>query len=227
MGELTFESRLSWMGGGESRGRIEAGGEALSFSVPTSMGGVGVGTNPEELLVSAVGACYTATLASLLAGGRLPATALEVRATATVADYPGPSARVSAVTVHPTFVGPQSGREAEYEQAARKARERCFIGRHLASTVEYAVGDIGFADAEAGFEAVDVLDVRALPPPRRHELIFTRLEELGEGAVITLVNDHDPKPLHYQLQATQPGRFSWEYLEQGPEAWRVRIGRLA
>jgi len=42
-----------------------------------------------------------------------------------------------------------------------------------------------------------------------------------------LVNDHDPKPLYYQLAAEHPDRFSWDYLEAGPEAWRVRIGRPA
>ena len=225
MGELTFESRLTWTGGGQSRGRIEAGGEAVTFSVPASMGGLGVGTNPEELLVSAVASCFTATLASLLAGVRLPYVSLEVRARGTVSDHPGPGARVSAITVEPTFVGAETGREVDYENAARKARERCFIGRHLAPEVSYAVGEVGFAEAAAG--APDVLDVRPLPPARRHELIFGRLEELGTGAALTLVNDHDPKPLRYQLDATRPGRFSWDYLEEGPEAWRVRIARIA
>jgi uncharacterized protein (DUF2249 family) len=42
-----------------------------------------------------------------------------------------------------------------------------------------------------------------------------------------LVNDHDPKPLYYQLAAEQPGTFSWDYVEQGPYVWRVRIGRTA
>ena len=40
-----------------------------------------------------------------------------------------------------------------------------------------------------------------------------------------LVNDHDPKPLYYQLEADYSGQFSWDYLEAGPEVWRVRIGR--
>jgi uncharacterized protein (DUF2249 family) len=72
-----------------------------------------------------------------------------------------------------------------------------------------------------------VLDVRTLPAPRRHELIFRALDELAGGAAITLVNDHDPKPLRYQLEATRPGNFSWDYVERGPEAWRVRIARIA
>jgi len=40
-----------------------------------------------------------------------------------------------------------------------------------------------------------------------------------------LVNDHDPKPLFYQFQAEHTGQFTWEYLEQGPAVWQVRLGR--
>jgi uncharacterized protein (DUF2249 family) len=72
-----------------------------------------------------------------------------------------------------------------------------------------------------------VLDVRTEPPIRRHELIFTSFDNLGVGDAIELVNDHDPKPLYYQLEAEQTGKFTWEYLEEGPEAWRVKIGRTA
>ncbi len=70
-----------------------------------------------------------------------------------------------------------------------------------------------------------VLDVREIPPARRHALIFETFEALTEGAGFELVNDHDPKPLYYQLAAERPGTFTWDYQEQGPEVWRVRIGR--
>lgn len=69
------------------------------------------------------------------------------------------------------------------------------------------------------------LDVRTLAPARRHAVIFATFETLGSGQAFVLVNDHDPKPLYYQFQAEQPGKFTWTYLEQGPEVWRVRIGR--
>ena len=72
-----------------------------------------------------------------------------------------------------------------------------------------------------------VLDVRTEIPKRRHELIFETFEQTPVGTGYVLVNDHDPKPLYYQLQAEHVGEFSWEYLEQGPEVWRVRIGRVA
>ncbi|HEU4677024.1 MAG TPA: DUF2249 domain-containing protein [Motilibacteraceae bacterium] len=72
-----------------------------------------------------------------------------------------------------------------------------------------------------------VLDVREEIPARRHELIFGTYAQLGAGEDFVLVNDHDPKPLYYQLAAEHPGEFSWEYLEEGPQTWRVRIGRPA
>ena len=225
MSELSFQSRLSWSGGRLSQGRVDAGGEAFTFSVPASMGGLGTGTNPEELLLSAVGSCYTATLAAILEASRLPVEQFEVRVEGTVSDYPGPRARVSRIAVSPTFAGIEPGREPDYEVSARKARERCFIGRHLGPQTVYEVDEVDFA--EVAIPAGDVLDVRALAPPRRHQLIFGRLDELARGAAVTLVNDHDPKPLHYQLEATQPGRYSWDYLEEGPESWRVRIARIA
>jgi uncharacterized protein (DUF2249 family) len=76
--------------------------------------------------------------------------------------------------------------------------------------------------AEAG---EGTLDVRSLPPARRHPLILDTFESLRPGQAFTLVNDHDPNSLYYQFQAEQPGKFTWTYLEQGPEVWRVRIGR--
>ncbi len=71
------------------------------------------------------------------------------------------------------------------------------------------------------------LDVRAVPPARRHTLIFETFEALKPGEAFTLVNDHDPKPLYYQFQAERAGTFRWEYAEQGPEVWRVLIGKTA
>lgn len=70
-----------------------------------------------------------------------------------------------------------------------------------------------------------VLDVRPLPPPRRHPLIFETFERLQPGQALVLINDHDPRPLFYQFSVERPGQFTWEYLEQGPEVWRVRIGK--
>jgi len=71
------------------------------------------------------------------------------------------------------------------------------------------------------------LDVRYVAPVDRHPLIFKTFAGLKPGEAFVLVNDHDPKPLYYQFEAEQPNQFSWNYLEQGPQVWRVQIGRLA
>ena len=72
-----------------------------------------------------------------------------------------------------------------------------------------------------------ILDVRTLAPKDRHSLIFKTYEGLQPGQFFELVNDHDPKPLYYQFQFEQTGKFTWDYLEQGPDVWRVRIGRTS
>ena len=70
------------------------------------------------------------------------------------------------------------------------------------------------------------LDVRDLLPRLRHERIFATFHNLKPGEAFVRVYDPDPKPLYDQFQAEHSGQFSWDSLEEGPEVWRVRIGRL-
>jgi uncharacterized protein (DUF2249 family) len=58
-------------------------------------------------------------------------------------------------------------------------------------------------------------------------MIFEHLDALEPGDALVIVNDHDPKPLHYQLDAERPGLFSWTHRDSGPEVWIVEIGRLS
>jgi uncharacterized protein (DUF2249 family) len=71
----------------------------------------------------------------------------------------------------------------------------------------------------------NILDVRQIPPPQRHPQIFRAFEDLEPGESFILLNDHDPKPLYYQFKYEKEGMFTWDYLEEGPVEWRVRIGR--
>ncbi len=69
------------------------------------------------------------------------------------------------------------------------------------------------------------VDVRTIAPRDRHPLIFSTFDALPSGEALELVNDHDPKPLHYQFMHEQVDKFEWTYLEQGPDVWRVAIGK--
>lgn len=71
----------------------------------------------------------------------------------------------------------------------------------------------------------NILDVTVLEPRQKHPTIFARFDELEEGENLVIHNDHDPKPLYYQLLGERGNIFTWEYLEEGPLTWRVRIGK--
>lgn len=80
------------------------------------------------------------------------------------------------------------------------------------------------AEQQAGDEVVTI-DVREIAPRERHPLIFQTFDDLETGSAMRLVNDHDPRPLYYQLMAERQGQAGWEYLEDGPEVWQVRISK--
>lgn len=68
------------------------------------------------------------------------------------------------------------------------------------------------------------LDVREVPHALRHATVFGALDAVPAGTAMVLVAPHDPLPLLAQIEQRSPGVFSVEYLERGPEAWRLRIG---
>ncbi len=140
--DLTFHVRADWNGvGKEGEGKMQAGGQDIAYSAPASMGGKGVGTNPEELLLSGVTACYSGTLMRILSRQGLPGSAVTIDTEGLITDYPG-HAVFSGITVNPTIVGGDPSRLQDYEAAAESAREQCFIGRVVRDYLRYAVGKV-------------------------------------------------------------------------------------
>lgn len=68
-----------------------------------------------------------------------------------------------------------------------------------------------------------VMDVRPIPCSIKHGLILKTWFNLPVGEHFILLNDHDPVPLRYQFEAEFPGAFTWDYVERGPEDFRVKI----
>jgi uncharacterized protein (DUF2249 family) len=72
------------------------------------------------------------------------------------------------------------------------------------------------------------LDVRAIQPKHRFDRIMGAYEALRPGDSLELTVDHDPKCMYYTLRATRgEDSFGFEYLEDGPFVWRVRVDRKA
>lgn len=68
-----------------------------------------------------------------------------------------------------------------------------------------------------------VLNVTLIEPRLKHPTIFEHFDALNEGEGFVILNDHDPKPVYYQLLGERGDIFIWEYLEQGPQWWKVSI----
>jgi len=74
---------------------------------------------------------------------------------------------------------------------------------------------------------MSVVDVRTIAPRERHPLIFQTFDGLDAGEAFLLLNDHEPKPLYYQFLHERENQFTWDYLEAGPDVWKVQIGKRA
>lgn len=75
----------------------------------------------------------------------------------------------------------------------------------------------------AAGETVLILNVTEIAPPLKHATIFRHFDALASGAAFSIVNDHDPKPLYYELLEKRGNIFSWTYRQEGPEYWEVEI----
>lgn len=64
------------------------------------------------------------------------------------------------------------------------------------------------------------------PPKIRHQAIFEAFDKLQSGSAMLLVNDHEPRPLYYQFHAERTGEFEWEYIDKGPDCYKVKITKV-
>ncbi len=95
-------------------------------------------------------------------------------------------------------------------------------GAYVIHITKKADNDVDTTD----ISVVNKFDVRPHAPARRHEMVFEAFDELEPGEAFVFINDHDPKPLYYQMEAENDVPFKWEYLEVMPEEWKVKVMKL-
>lgn len=101
-----------------------------------------------------------------------------------------------------------------------------FTWEYLQKSPEWFVVQIAKNPAEDSPE-IENLDVTKLEPRMKHPTVFKYFDALEAGEAFTIENDHDPKPLYYELLAERGDIFTWEYLQQGPELFVVKIAKNA
>ncbi|MFW6600371.1 DUF2249 domain-containing protein [Propionibacteriaceae bacterium Y2011] len=81
------------------------------------------------------------------------------------------------------------------------------------------------ADLPLTDRATPELDARTIPHAIRHAAVLGVADSLSSGASFILVAPHDPLPLLAQLRQRHGDEIGVEYVEQGPEAWKLRLTR--
>ncbi|MBS0302810.1 MAG: DUF2249 domain-containing protein [Proteobacteria bacterium] len=74
-------------------------------------------------------------------------------------------------------------------------------------------------------QLMEEIDVRMIAPHERHARLFDQFDGLLPGEAFVIINDHNPVPLRRQLDSRSPGELQWRYLQDGPDLWRVQIGK--
>jgi NNP family nitrate/nitrite transporter-like MFS transporter len=83
----------------------------------------------------------------------------------------------------------------------------------------------GCACGETDAAGMPEFDARTIPHAIRHDAILGALDGVAPGDGMVLVAPHDPLGLLAQLQQRLPDTFEVDYLQRGPEAWRLSLTR--
>ena len=71
------------------------------------------------------------------------------------------------------------------------------------------------------------IDLRRIIPSDRHSTVFQTFDALKLGDEFVLLVDHNPRPLLSQFKSKRPGAFTWAHMEEGPQVWKIRIGKIS
>ena len=149
---------------------------------------------------------------------------LNLRKGQAVPEHANPaSVTVYAVAGHITFYEGQEGCDLRAGEAVRVPAGAL---HHLEAHEDSALYVIAAGQTSAAPSASEELDLREVPRPLRHPLVFRKLDGLSMGESFVLVNDHDPIPLSRQIDQMRPGQVDWKYLKRGPEIFRIEVRRI-
>jgi peroxiredoxin-like protein len=134
---LRYTVDCTWSGGRLGRGRLT--GESLSteLSVPVNLGGPGIGTCPEELLLGAAAGCYLITLSTLLANRHVPVVRIDLESRGFVEDDRG--LRFDRIEHHPTIILESPVDEHYIITLAEHAEHACMVSSALRGNVQVKV----------------------------------------------------------------------------------------
>ncbi|ULG71329.1 OsmC family protein [Macrococcus brunensis] len=137
-----FEGTAHFSGGYESHGTLETRNMKTAISIPASMGGVEIGTNPDEMLLGAATTCFIISLSVLFERNRIPLTDLKVESKATVNKSNGVLTYESIDYIVTILTDAPDSKQSLLRRFVRKAEESCMITRALKGNVDVNISEI-------------------------------------------------------------------------------------
>ena len=127
-----FDSSASWRGDGAGSGevRVSDGRFAVPIAGATSLGGSGGKANPEELLLSAIAACFTNTWAIFLKKLAVPYDAPSVAVSGELEADPAGGFRMQKAVIRANVPAPLLAADrAKIEKTLGLAEKYCIISK--------------------------------------------------------------------------------------------------
>lgn len=71
-----------------------------------------------------------------------------------------------------------------------------------------------------------IIDLRVIISADKYRAAVTGFDSIKKGEKLQLINDNDLRSMFYQLSSEMNGRFYWQYVESGPDIWKINIKKL-
>ncbi|QHW36960.1 SACOL1771 family peroxiredoxin [Staphylococcus ursi] len=140
--EHQFPVQVTWQGGRNEVGQVQGDVIQHPVSIPASLGGVGTGTNPDELLVSAAASCMTISLAATLERAHLTAVKIQMNSYGE-AQFDGQRFKMKRIVHEPTIDVQDVTQQAQLKKRLPKliatADKNCMISNCIRGNVDIEV----------------------------------------------------------------------------------------
>ncbi|CAC9355400.1 TPA: SACOL1771 family peroxiredoxin [Staphylococcus aureus] len=141
MHQHDFKVKTSWQGGRNNVGNVQGDILSENISIPASLGGVGIGTNPDEMLVSAASSCYIISLAATLERAKFTDISIEQQSIGTACLNNGKFSM--SKIVHHSHIQIPSDQIAQLEKRLPKlitiADNNCMISNAVRNNVDIKI----------------------------------------------------------------------------------------
>jgi organic hydroperoxide reductase OsmC/OhrA len=130
--EMHFEASAAWKGDATGSGALRIGGDAIEIPIAGAreLGGVGGASNPEELLLGALAACFVNTWAIFLKKLQVAHAEPAVRVTGSLGPDPAGGFRLTGAVIHarvPRTLLSSEGQKVE--KTLQLAEKYCIISK--------------------------------------------------------------------------------------------------